>query len=271
MTGLPYICNNTTIYQLMQAGIVPNWMYRDCDVHGMDTAEDFLCEWDWEWDWDLGYGYSDAQLAILKQARETVKQGIEEYLRNPELQKQEKAKFDARKRAKALETELSKKFRPIFYAGEVPEAVRFVMEHGEEPLFLLFHRWFKRYRHTDRAKIRFFMAGVYDGECHTPKETLELQTSGELKEKYGIETDFSLASLRRYASKPYEITGKLSYLIPSIKEKLEEYLQSYSEGVPFYEVWSRIDASHPVWEDIKQREGFEFDHEVMLRALRYFI
>ncbi len=76
MAELPYICHRTTIYQLMQAGIVPDWMYRDCDIHGMDTAEDFICEWDWDWNWDLGKGYNNKQLDILAKARKIVKEGI---------------------------------------------------------------------------------------------------------------------------------------------------------------------------------------------------
>lgn len=72
MKPLPYICHRTIIYQLMQAGIVPDWMFRDCDTHGMDTVEDFLCEWDWYWNWDLGKGYSNKRLDILARARQVV-------------------------------------------------------------------------------------------------------------------------------------------------------------------------------------------------------
>ena len=60
---------DTPIEDLRKAGIVPDWMAEDCDLHGMYEAENILCEWDWEDGWDLGDGYDKDQLEILAKVR----------------------------------------------------------------------------------------------------------------------------------------------------------------------------------------------------------
>lgn len=63
------ITAETPIRDLYKAGIVPEWMYRECDLHGMYEAENILCEWDWEDGWDLGDGYNKEQREILANIR----------------------------------------------------------------------------------------------------------------------------------------------------------------------------------------------------------
>lgn len=66
------IKSNTPIETLRIAGIVPDWMAKDCDLHGMYEAENILCEWDWEDGWDLGDGYNKEQLEILAKVRDII-------------------------------------------------------------------------------------------------------------------------------------------------------------------------------------------------------
>lgn len=265
MLTLPYISHTTKIRELMQAGIVPDWMYRDCDVHGMDTAEDFLCEWDWEWGWDLGYGYTDSQLAILKKARQIVKEGIEEFECNPELQKIEREKVNRIKKKKELIAVLQKKFCPPFYVAEIPNIVNYVLVHNEEPVFSIFYCWFVRHRHSERNKIRFVMAGIYDGIPRTPKEIEEMTKTGELKEKFGITTEFSFRQLQRFAKTPYQIKGKLDYLIPAIRIKLCELLKS-EDSTP-----ALSNGNHSIWQEISNRENVRFNPTLLSRSLAYFL
>ena len=60
---------DTPIEDLRKAGIVPDWMAEDCDLHGMYEAENILCEWDWEDGWDLGDEYNKDQLEVLAKVR----------------------------------------------------------------------------------------------------------------------------------------------------------------------------------------------------------
>ncbi len=265
MPTLPYICYRTTIRQLMQAGIVPDWMYQDCDRHGMDTAEDFLCEWDWEWDWDLGKGYSKKRLEILENARKIVKEGIEEFEQNPEFQKTEQDRINKIKKRKELAETFQKKFCPPFYVAEIPNIINYVVEYGEEPIFSIFYCWFVRHRHSDRNKIRFLMAGIYDGIPKTPKEIEAMIQSGELKEKHDIPTEFNLRQLQRLAKTPYEIKGKLDYLLPAIKQKLQESL-SEEKMVQILK-----DENHTIWKEIMEREPFRFTPALLSRSLSYFL
>lgn len=63
---------STPIKALQKAGIVPEWMAEDCELHGMYEAENILCEWDWEDGWDLGDGYDKSQLETLARVREII-------------------------------------------------------------------------------------------------------------------------------------------------------------------------------------------------------
>lgn len=48
------IREDTRIEELVEKGIVPEWMWRDIRPHGMDEAWHILNEWDWEHGWDIG-------------------------------------------------------------------------------------------------------------------------------------------------------------------------------------------------------------------------
>lgn len=67
---------DTPIHDLYKAGLIPEWIYRDCDNHGMYEAENILCEWDWEDGWDLGDGYNEQQLQTLEEIRKTIHQAL---------------------------------------------------------------------------------------------------------------------------------------------------------------------------------------------------
>ena len=67
---------DTPIEDLRKAGIVPDWMAEDCDLHGMYEAENILCEWDWEDGWDLGDGYDKDQLEVLIKVRDIIRSDI---------------------------------------------------------------------------------------------------------------------------------------------------------------------------------------------------
>ncbi|MDE6381093.1 MAG: hypothetical protein K2L11_11535 [Muribaculaceae bacterium] len=67
---------DTPIEDLRKAGIVPDWMAEDCDLHGMYEAENILCEWDWEDGWDLGDGYDKDQLEVLTKVRDIIRSDI---------------------------------------------------------------------------------------------------------------------------------------------------------------------------------------------------
>lgn len=43
------IREETSIWELVKQGIMPEWMAKECDSHGMITAEYVLCEYDWEY------------------------------------------------------------------------------------------------------------------------------------------------------------------------------------------------------------------------------
>lgn len=109
------------------------------------------------------------------------------------------------------------------------------------------------------------MAGIYDGIVRTPKEILEMTQSGELKEKFGIETEFNLRQLQRLAKTPYEIKGKLDYVIPAIRTRLQEDLDS-EDIMP-----ALADATHSIWQEIMVRENISIDSARLSRALQYFL
>ena len=67
---------NTPIETLRNVGIVPDWMAKDCEQHGMYEAENILCEWDWEDGWDLGDGYDKTQLEILAKVRNIIRNAL---------------------------------------------------------------------------------------------------------------------------------------------------------------------------------------------------
>lgn len=67
---------STPIEDLRKAGIVPDWMAEECDMHGMYEAENILCEWDWEYGWDLGDGYDKEQRELLANIRNLISTAI---------------------------------------------------------------------------------------------------------------------------------------------------------------------------------------------------
>jgi len=48
------INDTTKISELYLLGFISEFIYKDCKLHGLEEAENILCEWDWEDGWDLG-------------------------------------------------------------------------------------------------------------------------------------------------------------------------------------------------------------------------
>ncbi len=67
---------STPIEDLRKAGIVPDWMAKECDQHGMYEAENILNEYDWEDGWDLGDNYNKEQREILASIRKIISDAI---------------------------------------------------------------------------------------------------------------------------------------------------------------------------------------------------
>ncbi len=67
---------STPIENLRRAGIVPDWMAEECEMHGMYEAENILNEYDWEDGWDLGDGYDKEQREILANIRKLISNAI---------------------------------------------------------------------------------------------------------------------------------------------------------------------------------------------------
>ncbi len=67
---------STPIEDLRKAGIVPDWMAEECEMHGMYEAENILNEYDWEDGWDLGDGYDKEQREILANIRNLISDAI---------------------------------------------------------------------------------------------------------------------------------------------------------------------------------------------------
>lgn len=67
---------STSIEDLRKAGIVPDWMAEECEMHGMYEAENILNEYDWEYGWDLGDGYNKEQREILENIRTLIRTAI---------------------------------------------------------------------------------------------------------------------------------------------------------------------------------------------------
>lgn len=66
------ILPETSIEELLENKILPEWMAKDCLDHGMECAENILNEYDWDWDWDLGDGYDEEQKMVLRKVRKAI-------------------------------------------------------------------------------------------------------------------------------------------------------------------------------------------------------
>ena len=162
------ITEETSIWELVKAGVMPEWMARECDIHGMDRAEYVLNEydWEWEWDWDLGMYYNEEQTGILKQVRKTIREGIEAFRSNPELVRQHKER-------KALEKrryKLIEQYRKDLLGYVEPEDVRWIADyainHDTLPyLYILTNKLILGFEKlTDRQKARLLQIGLPSGE-----------------------------------------------------------------------------------------------------------
>lgn len=66
------ISDTTKISELYLLGLIPEFIYKDCKLHGLEEAENILCEWDWEDGWDLGDDYDEEQMETLRNIRKFI-------------------------------------------------------------------------------------------------------------------------------------------------------------------------------------------------------
>lgn len=156
------IREDTSIEKLRDAGILPEFIYRDCEEHGMYEAENVLNEWDWEWDWDLGDGYNSEQLDILEKVRKTISDGIKAFHSNPiEVQRYKDERERKRKRENMVER-YRKKFYGIVFQNWIEWLVDYELRHNELPYFFFmctkFVWWTNKL--TIRHKARLLLAGI---------------------------------------------------------------------------------------------------------------
>lgn len=217
---LKYISPSTPIEELVEAGIVPEWMWQDIEPHGMSEAENILCEWDWEWGWDIGDGYNEYQRNELAHVRAIISEGIKAYDANPKLKQEATEKKGLVMRREALRNEYHAKLRNNFQPDKIEMVVEYILKNGEPPYFSLIYGYIHSDIRTDRQKIRLLMAGALDGKPRTPKEVFEMLKSCNLPEGISISEQFPLRSLQRWSKKPFKPVGQLSEYLNAISQKL---------------------------------------------------
>lgn len=224
------IAPDTYIPDLVEAGIVPGWMWRDIEPHGMYEAENILNEYDWDllqlgrsqWGWDIGDGYNEYQLKELARVRAIISEGIKAYEANPKLKQEAKEKRELAKRKEALIKEYINKLRNNFDLDEIGKVVDYILTNGEPPYFTLLYGYLHSNTRTDRQKIRILMAGVMDGKQHTPKETFEMLQTGNLPDGITITEPFPVRTLQRWSKKSFTPVGQLAEYLEAISSKVAE-------------------------------------------------
>lgn len=260
---LPYIAPDTPISQLVAAGIVPEWMWRDIDPHGMYEAENILCEWDWEWGWDIGFGYTKAQLEVLAEVRKTISDGIEAFESNPQLKQRAKEEKELLRLKDTLRREYRTKLYDYFSHEEIDRIIEYKLRNGNLPFLTLIDRYIHDPRRTDRQKLRLLMAGAYTGTAYTPKELFQMHQTGTYPIEMSVTDAFPLRSMQSWRRKPMSTYGQLGEYLDGLKETLATSADQDSASLE-----SRIAA-------IQEKENSELSMEVPTPAasiciLRYF-
>lgn len=221
------ITEDTSIWELVKAGIMPDWMARECDRHGMDMAGYVLNEYDWEWGWDLGMYYNEEQSEILKQVRKTIREGIEAFHSDPELVRQ----YVERKALEKKRYNLQELYRKELYGYVEPEDLDWITDYAmakeELPyLYILTNKLIHGFDNlSDRQKARLLQIGLPSG---TPR------SADEVREMFP-DLPKSIFSWRSRKI-PWEPVGKL---------------KQYMAGVSFDKP---INEDSPEWHDIMESQ-----------------
>lgn len=156
------IREDTPIEELVEAGIVPEWMWRDIRPHGIDEAGHILNEWDWEYGWDIGDGYSKQEREELERVRKIIREGIEAFRSNPEAIRQHKEERERKKRHDNLIREFKAKYSSNCDWNNIPWLVEFYETYGELPyIYLLVTKFvWRKESLTSRHRARLLLAGV---------------------------------------------------------------------------------------------------------------
>ncbi|MCM1139580.1 MAG: hypothetical protein NC453_13500 [Muribaculum sp.] len=240
------IREDTTIEELRDAGILPEFIYRDCQEHGMYEAENALCEWDWEWDWDLGRGYDNEQLDILEQVCKIIADGIKAFHANPEEVKRYKEERERIRLREELIRKYKTKFQGNVYQHQISWLVDYEITYGELPLFFLMccKLVFLKQNLSDRLVARLCMAGINVDQPMTPQEVCELMPG------------FNLRQVRNIAKKPWPLSGKFKQHIEQIHTQIPDR--------PLYE-------NDPFWTEINEKQNLDNIPAVQLmRMIAYF-
>lgn len=235
LNSLKYISPSTSIEELVEAGIVPEWMWRDIEPHGMSEAENILCEFDWEWGWDIGDGYNKKQLEILAEVRKTISEGIKVFKSNAELRKIEKDKRDAQGLKEQKLKDYCEKYRGYVFQHCIPWLVEYEDKYGVLPYFFLLcmkYIWYPG-NQTDRMKAKLAVAGIDRDEPMSIEEAMEAFPQ------------FSKASLKRMAKQPWNTTGRAKEYISMLHTQLPD--RPLTESDPFWaELMERQSLTSPV-------------------------
>lgn len=214
MSEKEYIRPDESIWSLVEKGILPEWIARDAEPHGMDEAEYILNEYDWEWGWDLGDGYTSEQLRILDEARKRIETGINNYYSNKDLIAKDRAERALWETKRKKREEYIRKF-----AGQYVDRYGFdwIMdyenEHGELPyLHFVCYKSFLPSR-TDIQKAQLLSIGA---------------TVDSPLDKDEIQRIFPNLRESQLTGLPYRTWS----LTKSYKEFVEEVLAGLPESLP---------------------------------------
>ncbi len=224
------ITEDTSIWELVKTGVMPEWMAQECDLHGMDRAEYVLNEYDWEWDWDLGMYYNEEQTKILKQVRKTIREGIEAFRSNPELVRE----YEERKTLEKRRYKLIEQYRKELQGYVEPEDARwiadYVINHDSLPyMYILTNKLIHGFDGlTDRQRARLLQIGLPSGE---PVDAEEVR--------------------KQFPDLPKSIFSWKQRKIPCEPVgKLKQYIEAVSFDTPVRE-------DSPIWQEIMGSQHIE--------------
>lgn len=153
---------DTPIWELRDAGIMPEWLYRECDEHGMDCAEYVLCEHDWEWGGDLGKWMTSEQLEVVARVRKIISDSIAALENDEEFLAKLKREKEERDKRKELSEFCTRQLYPYFCSEErAPKSwiVDYLLEDGDIPLFHLLEKYMEKPK-SDLLEATKMLAGV---------------------------------------------------------------------------------------------------------------
>lgn len=170
------IREDTSIWDLVKAGIMPEWMAQECDDHAMTQAEYVLCEFDWEYGWDLGKYYTKEQSETLERVRAAIREGIEAFRSNPELVREYEEQKALKERKERLRGRYKKELYGYIRPEDIDWIVDYIIQHDTLPyLYFLAHKIIYGFdRLSDRQKARLMQIGVPSGSL-TPLDEIKRQ------------------------------------------------------------------------------------------------